>query len=286
MLDTVRAIRAHIRAVRPFAAIVTTQEEFDAALAKADQITVEGDDALLSYAINKAAADPENRVTFEATGAETSVSVEGNVRRGNGPAIVVASVATRAERERRAEEERRAAWAALGRAEEERQAAEAALGRAEEEQQAVEVCLGDRADNSTLRLEATPSPAARVRSRTGWLVVAACAVIVFLFVVGLALWQWPRSPIPTPPGPPIHIPPAPPITPSPSEPATDFWANLPSVLWPLVAIVAILALFLIARQAISSGSNVTFQWKVTEKVSGRVVITKVRERAPKKAAAA
>jgi len=36
-------------------------------------------------------------------------------------------------------------------------------------------------------------------------------------------------------------------------------------------------LFLIARKAIASGSNVTIQWKVTEKVSGRVVITKVRE---------
>ena len=34
-------------------------------------------------------------------------------------------------------------------------------------------------------------------------------------------------------------------------------------------------LFLLARQAISGGSNVTIVWKVTEKVSGRVVITKV-----------
>jgi hypothetical protein len=53
----------------------------------------------------------------------------------------------------------------------------------------------------------------------------------------------------------------------------------------LVAIVAIIALFLIAWKAISSGSNVTIQWKVTEKVSGRVVITKVRERAPRQRAA-
>jgi hypothetical protein len=47
-------------------------------------------------------------------------------------------------------------------------------------------------------------------------------------------------------------------------------------LWPAVSIVAILALFLIARQAIAGGRNVEISWKVTEKVSGRVVITKVR----------
>jgi hypothetical protein len=47
-------------------------------------------------------------------------------------------------------------------------------------------------------------------------------------------------------------------------------------MWPLVAIVAIVALSLIARQAISSGRNVEITCKVTEKVAGRVVITKVR----------
>lgn len=44
---------------------VTSKEELDAALATADQITVEGDDELLSYAVNKAAGDPENRVSVE-----------------------------------------------------------------------------------------------------------------------------------------------------------------------------------------------------------------------------
>jgi len=47
-------------------------------------------------------------------------------------------------------------------------------------------------------------------------------------------------------------------------------------LWPAVSIVAILALFFIARQAIAGGRNVEISWKVSEKVSGRVVITKVR----------
>jgi hypothetical protein len=58
------------------------------------------------------------------------------------------------------------------------------------------------------------------------------------------------------------------------------------MLWPLVAVVAIVALFFIARQAISSGSNVTIVWKVTEKVQGRVVITKVREQTSRRRAVA
>jgi hypothetical protein len=54
----------------------------------------------------------------------------------------------------------------------------------------------------------------------------------------------------------------------------------------VVALVAITFLFLIARQAITSGSNLTISWKVTERVSGRVVITKVRERATRERKAA
>jgi hypothetical protein len=56
---------------------------------------------------------------------------------------------------------------------------------------------------------------------------------------------------------------------------------LQSLAWPAVAVVAILALFFIARQAIAGGRNVEIQWKVTENVTGRVVITKVRSRADK-----
>ena len=56
--------------------------------------------------------------------------------------------------------------------------------------------------------------------------------------------------------------------------------------WPAVTIAAITALFLVARQAIAGGRNVEISWKVTEKVSGRVVITKVRTRAQKARTAA
>jgi hypothetical protein len=57
-------------------------------------------------------------------------------------------------------------------------------------------------------------------------------------------------------------------------------------MWPTVSVVAILALFLIARQAIAGGRNVEISWKVTEKVSGRVVITKVRTPARRQRAVA
>jgi hypothetical protein len=57
-------------------------------------------------------------------------------------------------------------------------------------------------------------------------------------------------------------------------------------LWPAVSVVAILALFLTARQAIAGGRNVEISWRVTEKVSGRMVITKVRTPARRQRAAA
>ena len=58
-------------------------------------------------------------------------------------------------------------------------------------------------------------------------------------------------------------------------------AVLQALAWPAVAIVAIIALFLIARQAIAGDRNVEIAWKVTEKVTGRVVITKVKTAVPK-----
>ena len=55
--------------------------------------------------------------------------------------------------------------------------------------------------------------------------------------------------------------------------------TLHALAWPAVAIVAIISLYFVVRQAISGGRNVEISWKVTEKVSGRVVITKVGTRA-------
>jgi hypothetical protein len=222
--------------------IVTSKEELDAALATADQITVEGDDELLSYAVNKAADDPENRITVEGTAGEA-------VQAGQPPAYIVYPP-TRAHLDEAFEAKRREA-------------------------------AGSRR---------------RVLYATG---------TVLVLVIGVAIgWVWfgtkaPTSSLPVEHGwvpnppvaevqpPPAESPaPAPSQPPQPLTPRSDFWANLPSLVWPLVAIAAIVALFLIARQAISSGRNVEITWKVTEKVSGRVVITKVRDRAMKGRAAA
>jgi hypothetical protein len=52
---------------------VTTKQEFDSALRSADQVIVEGDDELLSYAVTKASEDPQNRVSVEF--GERSISV-------------------------------------------------------------------------------------------------------------------------------------------------------------------------------------------------------------------
>ncbi len=49
--------------------------------------------------------------------------------------------------------------------------------------------------------------------------------------------------------------------------------------WPAVTVALIVALYLIARQAIASGRDVQIAWQITEKVGGRVVITRVRGRA-------
>jgi hypothetical protein len=92
----------------------------------------------------------------------------------------------------------------------------------------------------------------------------------------------PSNPLP-PPGSikEVKVPPPSPVIVT--EPAGH--QNVPELLrtlaWPVVTTVAILALFLIAWQAISRGSNVEISWKVTEKVTGRVVITKVRTRTTK-----
>jgi hypothetical protein len=216
--------------VRPVRTVrVTTKEQFDAALARADQITVEGDDKLLSYAVNKASGDPTNRVAFELAGFDP----------------------------------------------------EADLGL---------VALMPRIVPAP-----TPPPAPAPRSGLRRAIVIAAAALIGFIVVGSAIdWYVIRRQASQG----VAFEPS-----SQSDKdigneiarrlldfrlpdSSGFWANLPTLLWPLVAIVAIIALFLIARQAISSGRNVTIQWKVTEKVSGRLVITKVRERAPKQQAAA
>jgi hypothetical protein len=213
MLRPVKTVRA------------TTKEEVDAALDTADQITVEGDDELLAYAVNKASSDPENRIRIT-------------------PGLLALSPQR--------------------------------VDFARESQKPLEEVLKIVRVLSGLSPEKAAEPARLVETHKAVrrTVVIAATAFVALLVIGVAI-GWFLSWAPAPPPPPSAEAPRP----------NEIWTNLPSLLWPLVAIVAIVALFLIAWKAISSGSNVTIQWKVTEKVSGRVVITKVRERAPRQRAA-
>ena len=216
--------------VRPTRTVrVTSKEEVDAALATADQVVVEGDDELLTYAINTAEA-----------GAFKKEFVGVTVRLGANSAAALA---------------------------------------------------GGKAP-----VREAHATEARSRSRSG--IAIGVAVVALLIIAGaigwylrrageLAVQSFPPPSLTTVPPSPLPVPPpasAPVLTPP--LPLLGWGESVPPLLWPLVAIVAIVALFLIARQAISSGSNVTIVWKVTEKVSGRVVITKVRQQAQRRRAAA
>jgi cobalamin biosynthesis Mg chelatase CobN len=222
---------------------VTTKEELDAALATADQITVEGDDELLSYAVNQAAGDPENHVAVEVAGPGSSIELSPKPQHSvvvwiidagvlllvlllsygiythsvPPPPVVAEQPADEAARHQKAAEE----------TEQQKRAAE--------QKAAAEDTAQRLAQQKAARQQREEAEVAQRQAQ---------------------------------------------------QSAATFWTNLPSLLWPVVAIVAIVALFLIAWKAISTGSNVTIQWKVTEKVSGRVVITKVRERSTKGRAAA
>jgi hypothetical protein len=56
---------------------VTTKQEFDSALGSADQVIVEGDDELLSYAVATASDDPQDHVSIEV--GERSISVRDRI---------------------------------------------------------------------------------------------------------------------------------------------------------------------------------------------------------------
>ena len=263
---------------------VTTREELDAALATADQITVDGDDELLSYAVNKAAGDPENQIAVKLEDRRTVwPSPPPSPRRVSKTAVAVAaafaiiviiaglswllfSAPTNAPHPVIAAPPPIAA----------REATRAPGEATSVPEEATRVPAGEFSvpTKEVTRVPLEPQQTAPVRPP--------------LVTTGAPPTPTPdTAPIPPPIAAPVSPPPAPPPEPSPTlTPRSDFWTNLPSLIWPLVAIVAIVALFLIARQAISTGRNVEITWKVTEKVSGRVVITKVRERSTKSHAAA
>ena len=235
---------------------VTSKEELDSALASADQVIVEGDDQLLSYAAAKASHEPQlSSVVIEI--GRHSISVGANVA---GSAVVTGD-----------NNKISNTWAEYA------------------------------------KKKPPPLPSPFPSRSTAWWSARKSSgfrlllglFIAFALLAPLSLWYFAspavlinaNSAISTPgstPGPQspavtgtqgditISRPPNPPST-LPNSSSTP--QVLQSLAWPAVAIVAIVALFFIARQAIAGGRNVEISWKVTEKVTGRVVITKVRSRA-------
>ncbi len=245
---------------------VTTKEELDAALPTADQITIEGDDELLTYAVNKAVKDdPETRVAIEVQGrhrngvafGEELHAVAATSRRRAISSVtlaatslllfmaVVGGIWSWPEQEQQKEAAGQAERQAAQQKAAQQPAREEAARRAAEQEAAQQQRQQQTQDDAAAREEAARRAAEQEAAARR-----------------AAEQEATRR-----------------------QQAAAFWASFSSLLWPLVAIVAIIALFLIAWKAISSGSNVTIQWKVTEKVTGRVVITKIRERAPSKQAA-
>lgn len=58
-----------------------------------------------------------------------------------------------------------------------------------------------------------------------------------------------------------------------SNPYFDISQYMPLV-WAIIALVALVFMYLITRQAIAGGSNVSIEWRVTEKVQGKLKITR------------
>ena len=67
---------------------------------------------------------------------------------------------------------------------------------------------------------------------------------------------------------------------SPLEPSNAPFNMTQIITWPLVVLIALVLMFLLARRAIDGGANVTWEWRITEKVQGKLKITRVAPRTP------
>jgi hypothetical protein len=229
-------------------ASVTTRAELDAALGRSDEVIVEGDDALLSYALARIAKDPSVELT-----SATTARVFAPAAPSDGDATLLAPSALLPARGRSPTSRYLALAVAL-----------------------VAICAVVAGSYSFFAASPSPPPAP----------VAAAP---------------PPAPLPRSISPAITTPQGqatvgnpgnaaiPPSAPIPLAPdgagapkvvaISEAIGAVAPLMWPAVAIFAIVALFLITRQAVGAGQNVEISWKVTEKVSGRLVITKVQKRA-------
>jgi hypothetical protein len=202
----------------------TTEQEIDSALAwSADQVIVEGDDRLLSYAVAKASKNPEH---------EIDIQIEKKIE-GRGFAEPP-SIFDDEPRTQRPEQPHPSASSAS-------------------------------ASSISIR-----------RRRSLVIPLFITGVIAVLIVMAVSIVQNSGRDVilEDPKGKPET---GPVIAPSPDS-GRDVISLVQTLVWPTIVLAAIIALFLIARQAIGSGRNVEVNWKVTEQITGRVVISKVRTR--------
>jgi hypothetical protein len=210
----------------------TTEQEIDAALATADQVIVQGDDQLLSYAVGKASADPQNKITVE-TGEVTT-------------AITPAPPDAQAKASR---------WAPL----------KAASSKAP----LVVAIVAIGAIVSLVVATALKTDAPRVQTTSG----ASSPTISGQSNNNVTIRPRESSPTLS-------------TTQGTAMPDNYTLTLVQTLVWPVVTIISIIALSLIAWKAIVGGRNVEITWKVTEKVQGKVVITKHRAAAkPRRAVA-
>lgn len=258
---------------------VSTKAQLDAALAagKADNIVVEGDQSLLRYAEEKAGNDPsmivrtEKETTFSVIGPTT---VTRNPERDPNPIAKPSGFA---------HPELPDEWTRGG---------PRPGGARIEEPVSLQIPLGDEQDShlgdfiedkeAVIPLapaSAPPAPAPSASTRRPSLIIvlliacAAIAVSAFWYLQAPAYRPASSTAAQTSRG----------IAPVPLAADEAGGSNIPVLAWAGVAVVAIVALYLIARQAIAGGQNVEISWKVTSKVKGKVIISRVQPRKQRQA---
>jgi hypothetical protein len=134
-------------------------------------------------------------------------------------------------------------------------------------------------------LPASSGSLARFHGRTifGSIVIWALKGILFYLLAWLSLIIFYRLYYPTSTSVPPPLLPSPPSLPSPSLPSPPLpspeggGVNYVSLAWVVVAIVAMALAYRVIMKAMQGERDVEISWKITEKVSGKLVITKVQK---------
>lgn len=248
---------------RPKTINVDSREGLDAALASgsAAQIVVEGDEDLLAYAEQRAAGDPSATVRAErettVTVSQPNVFINGSEARAFASETVRGPSSSPPEALNARRRRSRGSMPVLGAG----TAAVLGLGMV--------ALIGG---SLLLRPGATLAP----RITTGNATSEEMSHLGSPPEHGSADMSSTTPPVPRPAAP--AAPQGPPSEPGKGPEgvaAEGFSASaLAPLAWPFVAVVAVIAMFFIIRQALAGGRNVEVSWKVTEKVAGKVIITR------------